>query len=106
MVEELIFIPILDLAGRRACFPEYEGAAFAAATQTLRSFKLISDNCTSTVSNFFHEDSCFGDKSPKHCRSDFLGERGAFHCLKNGGDVAFLNMDTFKNLTCECPAPS
>lgn len=92
-------ILILDLAGRKACFPVHDGAAFVAATQALRSLKLISDNCTSTVKNFFHEESCFGDKKSKHCRSDFIGDRGAFHCLKGGGDVAFLNMETFKNLT-------
>lgn len=85
-----------DLRGKTACFPAYEGAAFYAAMENLQKSKLIEKNCSNSVKNFFSSRSCYG----KHnCRTNYDGDRGAFECLKDFGDVAFMNLETFQNFT-------
>lgn len=88
-----------DLEGRVACFPTYQGAAFVSALESLNKLKLISSNCSSSVGKFFSRKSCFGDRKSKYCGTDFVGDMGALECLTNVGDVAFMNLETFKNLT-------
>ena len=89
---------VIDLSGKIACFPADEGAAFSSVTETLHTLKLISNNCSSSVKNFFSRKSCFGNQNLKYC-SNFNGDDGAFQCLKQHGDIAFINLETFKNLT-------
>lgn len=88
-----------DLEGRVACFPSYEGAAFSSVVGTLHQLKLTSDNCTSSVRDYFDKTSCLGNRKSKYCRSEYLEDAGALNCLKNHGEVAFMNLETFKNLT-------
>lgn len=88
-----------DLRGSKACFPALGGAAFSAVTETLNNLKLIEGNCSSTVKSFFSQKSCFGDRDSRYCKESFVGDVGPLKCLKDFGDVAFMNMETFKNLT-------
>lgn len=82
-----------------ACFPAFEGAAFSSATEILNRLKLIPNNCSSSVQEFFSKKSCYGSSDSKYCSKSLTGDSGAFHCLRNEGDVAFMNLETFKNLT-------
>ena len=70
-----------------------------AVTETLQKLRLTSNNCSSSVTDFFSKTSCYGDKKSKHCKNEFIGDTGAFNCLRNSGDVAFMNMETYKNMT-------
>lgn len=85
-----------DLRGKTACFPSHEGAAFYAAMENFKKSKLIESNCSNSIENFFSSRSCFGSYN---CRQQYEGDRGAFECLKDHGDVAFMNLETFQNLT-------
>lgn len=93
-----------DLQGHKACFPSFHGAAFLSATNALQDLKLIETNCSSSVHDFFSRKSCLGDKNSKHCKQSYLGDEGAFNCLNEIGDVAFMDLATFNNLTglCKC----
>lgn len=86
-----------DLYGKRACFPSQEGAAFLSVAQTISQLRLSDTNCTSSVERFFASDSCFGKINS--CGDRYEGDEGALRCLKERGDVAFMDMKTFKNLT-------
>lgn len=68
-------------------------------TESLSKLKLIEGNCSSTVENFFSRKSCFGDKDSSYCKDSFVNDGGPLKCLKEFGDVAFMNLETFKNLT-------
>jgi hypothetical protein len=87
------------LEGKIACFPSFEGAAFIAVSEALQKLKLSSDNCSSSVSNYFSRKSCYLNRKSKYCRSSPNGDIGAFECLRLTGDVAFMNLETFKNMT-------
>lgn len=95
-----IFSPT-DLNGKVACFPSFEGAAFLSVAESLHKLKLIKDNCSSSLADFFSDSSCFGDRRSSYCRKEFAGDRGAMRCLKGFGEVAFMNMETYRNLTGE-----
>lgn len=88
-----------DLYKKRACFPSLEGAAFLSVSQTISKLKLSNTNCTSSVEKFFSSDSCYGNINS--CKDRYNGDAGALQCLDAHGDVAFLDMKTFKNLTNE-----
>lgn len=83
-----------ELRGKVACFPSYEGAAYYGAMESLNN--LIDTNCSNSMKNFFSSKSCYGDHN---CQHKFDGEKGALECLKKFGDVAFMNMESFQNLT-------
>lgn len=85
--------------GKIACLPALDGAAFTSVTETLYSLKLISSNCSSVAQEFFSRKSCYGTRKSKYCSINYAGDNGSFHCLKEHGDVAFMNLETFKNLT-------
>lgn len=85
-----------DLQYKSACFPSYEGASFYAAMEQLQKSKLIDDSCSKSVENFFSGRSCYGTHN---CHKQYGGDEGAFECLKEFGDVAFMNMESFQNLT-------
>lgn len=89
----------VDLKGRVACFPTYEGAAFSSVIETMQKLKLTPDNCTNSLRDFFDRKSCLGNRKSKYCRSEYLDDSGALNCLNNYGEVAFMNLETFKNLT-------
>lgn len=86
-----------DLKGRIACFPAQEGAAFLSVAQTLNKLQLSSNNCTSSVEEFFSSKSCYGKVN--NCDARYDNEDGALKCLQEYGDVAFMDMKTFRNLT-------
>jgi Transferrin len=86
-----------DLRGRRACFPAQEGAAYLSVAQTLTKLQLSSDNCTSSAEEFFSSNSCYGKVN--NCNEKYQQESGALRCLNEIGDVAFMDLSTFKNLT-------
>jgi hypothetical protein len=88
-----------DLKHKRACFPTYEGAAFMAVLDTLQKLKVIANNCTSAVNHFFSDKSCFSGGQGRKCHSKYEGDDGAFRCLQESGDVAFMNLETFKKLS-------
>lgn len=92
----LISFCISDLKDKIACFPNSNGAAYSSAADALQKLSLVSDNCTSSVEEFFSTKTCFGNKN---CKKSFGGDNGPFHCLREFGDVAFMNLETFKNLT-------
>lgn len=87
------------MEGRIACFPSYEGAAFLTVTGTLQKLKLTPDNCSSSVRDYFSKKSCLGNKKSKYCQSEYLDDAGPLNCLRDYGEVAFMNLETFKNLT-------
>ena len=70
-----------------------------AVTETLQKLRLTSNNCSSSVTDFFSKKTCYGDRQTEYCRNEFIGDSGAFNCLRHSGDVAFMNMETFKNMT-------
>ncbi|KFB37544.1 AGAP011169-PA-like protein [Anopheles sinensis] len=81
-----------DLRNRKACFPQYEGAAHLAVVAALRNHSI------GDVQNFFSDNSC-NWKSTSRCSAVYDGDDGAMRCLQDGaGDVAFVNYETFKAL--------
>lgn len=86
-----------DLYNKRACFPSQEGAAFLSVAQTISKLRLSDTNCTSSVERFFSSNSCYGKINS--CSDRYNGDEGALRCLDDQGDVAFLDMKTFKNMT-------
>lgn len=96
MIKKIIFLSLLDLKGKTACFPSHEGAAYFSTMNTLLELKLIEDNCARSIENFFSLRSCFG---PINCRESYHGDIGAMKCLEDFGDIAFVNMETFKNIS-------
>lgn len=90
-----------DLKGQSACFPSFEGAAFASVVDSLQKLSLIESNCSHSLNDFFAKKSCLGQKNSKYCAEKYLGDFGAFNCLQDFGDVAFMSLETFQNLTGE-----
>lgn len=92
-----------DLRGKRACFPEFEGAAHISVLQTLQNLTLIPSNSNELCSlrNFFSHDSCTWHTDSTNCDiGKYKGELGALRCLAEGkGDVAFVSSATFQKLT-------
>lgn len=92
-----------DLRGKRACFPEFEGAAHIAVLQTLRNLTLTPSysNGLCSLWDFFSHDSCTWYPENTNCEKDkYKGEFGALRCLAEGkGDVAFVNSATFQQFT-------
>ncbi|KAG4072720.1 hypothetical protein HA402_001832 [Bradysia odoriphaga] len=88
-----------DLKGKRACFPNFEGAAYLSVLETLWNYSLVEKSCPHHVNlaNYFSTDSCIWDD--KHtCNDRYFGEMGALRCLADGvGDVAFISSGTFKS---------
>ncbi|XP_053668135.1 transferrin-like [Anopheles marshallii] len=81
-----------DLRNRRACFPQYEGAAHTAVMAALRNHSI------GNVRDFFSESSC-NWKRTSRCSSVYDGDAGAMRCLQDGiADVAFVSYDTFKSM--------
>lgn len=92
-----------DLNGRRACFPSFEGAAYLSVLETIQ--KNIVDtgprHCMShtKITDFFTSDSCTWGPDG-NCSQQYYGDQGALRCLtENRGDVAFLDMEVFKNFS-------
>lgn len=85
-----------ELRDKTACFPSHEGASFYSVSEHFQKSKLIESSCSKSVENFFSSRSCFG---ADNCHKNYGGDKGAFECLKDFGDVAFMNMETFQNLT-------
>lgn len=88
-----------DLKGKRVCFPSFEGAAYLSVYETLETNRLIEDTCS--FEQFFAADSCTWNPNRKFsCPEKYRNDEGALRCLVDGhGDVAFLNLDVFKNFT-------
>lgn len=90
-----------DLQGKRACFPNFEGAAYLSVMETLWNYSLIEKSCVHNVNlaNYFSSKSCIWDPKSSHtCNEKYFGEMGAMHCLADGvGDVAFISSETFKS---------
>ncbi|XP_052892070.1 transferrin-like [Anopheles moucheti] len=81
-----------DLRNRRACFPQYEGAAHTAVMTALRNHSI------GNVRDFFSESSC-NWKRTSRCSSVYDGDAGAMRCLQDGiADVAFVSYETFKSM--------
>lgn len=95
----------LDLRGKRACFPSYEGAAYLSALETIQQKVIDTEprQCTlpNKIGDFFADDSCiWGPGRMGNCSQQYRGDEGALRCLvENRGDVAFMSMDVFKNFT-------
>lgn len=92
-----------DLRGKRACFPRFEGAAHLSVLETIQKDVVDTGprNCQSelTVTDFFTSDSCTWGPDG-NCSQQYYGDIGALHCLAdNRGDVAFLDMDVFRNFS-------
>lgn len=87
-----------ELRGKRACFPEFEGAAYVSVQQTLKNLSLTLSN--SNLRNFFSRGSCTWHAGSTNCDKDkHKGEFGALRCLAEGkGDVAFVNSATFQQM--------
>ena len=96
VIEFLVWSLPSDLEGRISCFPTHDGAAFTAVTESLNKLNLTSSHCSIDTRNFFSRNSCFGDSKSKYCENS---DEGAFKCLNEIGDVAFMSLETFKNLT-------
>lgn len=83
-----------DLKGKVACFPSPKGAAFYSVMNILQESRHIKSNCSSHVKDYFSSKSSYGlDKS------SYKGDGGAMECLNSIGDVAFIGMESIKNLT-------
>uniref|UniRef100_A0A182RTE1 Transferrin n=1 Tax=Anopheles funestus TaxID=62324 RepID=A0A182RTE1_ANOFN len=79
-----------DLRTRRACFPQYEGAAQIAVMTALQNHSI------GKTRKFFDGSSC-NWQSNSRCSSMYDGDEGAMRCLQDGiADVAFVNYETFK----------
>lgn len=70
-----------------------------AVMDTMQKLKVITNNCTSEVSEFFSSKSCFSNKKGNKCHSRYKEDEGAFNCLQEFGDVAFMNLETFNKLS-------
>ncbi|EDW00755.1 transferrin [Drosophila grimshawi] len=99
---------IEDLKGSRACLPSYEGAAYLSVLETIA-------NVTGTVHSphaYFHRSSClWHPQRGRQCPPHYGGDEGAFRCLAEGADVAFISSDVYKkyvsgNLTSDWLKPS
>lgn len=92
-----------DLKGKRACFPNFEGAAYLSVLETLWNYSLIEKSCPHNLNlaNYFSAKSCiWDDRSSNKCDDKYSGEDGALRCLADGvGDVAFISSETFKSFT-------
>ncbi|KAG5680182.1 hypothetical protein PVAND_009707 [Polypedilum vanderplanki] len=85
----------LDIKGKTACFPSYEGSSFYSVMHELQQLKYIQDNCSKSIDNFFSPASCYGQEN---CRKEFSEDNGALKCLNEFGDIAFINLQTYKKL--------
>lgn len=92
-----------DLEDKKACFPNFEGAAFLSVAETLRNLSLSKQNCKAetSIKQFFHSKSCYwADGDQGHCDDKYRGDEGALKCLTDRrGDVAFIDMAIWKNFT-------
>lgn len=92
-----------DLEDKKACFPNYEGAAFLSVAETLRNLSLTKNGCKAerSIKEFFHSKSCFwADGDSGLCEDRYRGDEGALKCLAEGhGEVAFMDMSVWKNFT-------
>lgn len=92
-----------SLGSKKACFPSYEGSAFLSVAETLKNLSLSRDNChpQNSIDDFFHTKSCYwADGSRGQCDERYRGDEGALRCLTDRrGDVAFVDMGTWKNFT-------
>lgn len=92
-----------ELKGKRACFPNFEGAAYLSVLETLWNSSLIEKTCAhnSNLANYFSSKSCIWDPKSSHtCDRKYFGEMGALQCLLDKvGDVAFVSSETFKAFT-------
>lgn len=92
-----------DLENKKACFPNYEGAAFLSVAETLRNLSMATNGCNAerNILDFFHKKSCYwADGSSGQCEDQYRGDEGALRCLTEGrGDVAFVDMAVWKNFT-------
>lgn len=90
-----------DLKGKRACFPNFEGAAYLSVLETLWNYSLVEKTCSHNLNlaNYFSPKSCIWDaKSSNTCDQKYFGEMGALRCLVDGtGDVAFISSGTFRS---------
>uniref|UniRef100_A0A182T5K6 Transferrin-like domain-containing protein n=1 Tax=Anopheles maculatus TaxID=74869 RepID=A0A182T5K6_9DIPT len=81
-----------DLRNRRACFPQYEGAAHTAVLTALQNHSI------GNARNFFSERSC-NWKRINRCSAIYDGDDGAMRCLQDGiADVAFMSYETYKSM--------
>lgn len=90
-----------DLRGKRACFPNFEGAAYLSVLETLRNYSLVEKSCPhhASMANFFSIDSCIW-RDKDSCDEKYFGEMGALRCLADGvGDVAFISSETFTSFS-------
>ncbi|XP_054736847.1 transferrin [Anastrepha obliqua] len=90
------FKSFADLEGAKACLPSYEGPAHLSVQDTIVNVT----NRMASLQSFFHEDSCtWHPQAPHSCPDNYRDNEGALRCLAEGGDVAFLSSDIYKNYT-------
>lgn len=88
-----------DMKGKKACFPSYEGAAYLSVVETLWN-KTSSFECpfNQEIKNYFSDKSCTWGPN-NMCDQKYKDDIGALKCLTDGGDVAFMSLEVFKNFT-------
>lgn len=92
----------IDLRGKSACFPSFEGAAQISVLETLFQLNITTSKCLSAVKNFFSSRSCTWDTKKGveyNCPVSYKNDKGALRCLNDGRDVAFMSLDVFNNMT-------
>ncbi|XP_030554066.1 transferrin [Drosophila novamexicana] len=96
-----------DLKGARACLPSYEGAAHLSVLETI----VNATGSVHSLHSYFNHNSCiWHPHRGRQCPLHYQGDEGAFRCLAEGADVAFLSSDVYKkyvsgNLTSDWLAP-
>lgn len=85
----------IDIKHKTACFPSFQGASYYSAMNELQELKYIEDNCSKSIYNFFSPASCYG---VKNCRNEYAGDEGALKCLNEFGDIAFISLESYKQL--------
>lgn len=98
-----------DLRGKRACFPSYEGGAYLSALETIRYMQHESMQpdqqqrhfTSQDLTDYFAHDSCTWESNTQgKCNEIYYGDEGALRCLaENRGQVAFVDMNVFKQFT-------
>lgn len=88
-----------DFNGKTACFPNFEGAAYLSAMQTVKNVDGTSNLNYRELINYFSQDSCTWEpNSQGNCDTKYYGDEGALRCLaENRGQIAFVELNVFEH---------